>query len=60
MPVPLFIIKLDCMPHDQLRLLDAWKAWEIPLEKQREWAIQLFGSQYVQEIEDLFSKQKEN
>ncbi len=53
MPVPLFTIKLDCMPYDQLRLLDAWEAWEIPWEQQREWVIQLFGNEYGHEKPDL-------
>ncbi len=57
MPVPLFTIKLDCMPYDQLRLLDAWEAWEIPLEQQREWVIQLFGNQYVHDMEEFLSNQ---
>lgn len=57
MPVPLFTIKLDCMPYDQLRLLDAWEAWEIPLEQQREWVIQLFGNQYVNDMEEFLSNQ---
>jgi len=65
MPVPLFTIKLDCMPYDQLRLLDAWEAWEIPLEQQRDWVIQLFGNQYVHDMEEFLtnqstSPQKEN
>lgn len=65
MPVPLFTIKLDCMPYDQLRLLDAWEAWGVPLEKQREWVIQLFGNQYIHDMEDFLSTpslppQKEN
>jgi len=57
MPVPLFTIKLDCMPYDQLRLLDAWEAWEVPLEQQREWVIQLFGNQYVHDMEEFLSNQ---
>ncbi len=36
-------VKHDCSPHDQLRLLDAWEAWEIPLEQQWAWGDQLFG-----------------
>jgi hypothetical protein len=57
MPVPLFTIKLDCMPYDQLRLLDAWEAWDVPLEQQREWVIQLFGNQYVHDMEEFLSNQ---
>lgn len=57
MPIPLFTIKLDCMPYDQLRLLDAWEAWEVPLEQQREWVIQLFGNQYVHDMEEFLSNQ---
>ena len=36
-------VKHDCAPHDQLRLLEAWEAWEVPLEQQ--WALndQLLG-----------------
>ncbi len=45
------------MPYDQLRLLDAWEAWEVPLERQREWVIQLFGNQYVHDMEEFLSNQ---
>ncbi len=41
--VPMLTVKSDCSPHDQLRLLDAWEAWEIPLEQQWAWSDQLFG-----------------
>ena len=41
--VPMLTVKSDCAPHDQLRLLDAWEAWEIPLEQQWAWSVQLFG-----------------
>ena len=40
---PILTVKSDCSPHDQLRLLDAWEAWEIPLEQQWAWNDQLFG-----------------
>ncbi len=41
--VPMLTVKSDCSPHDQLRLLDAWEAWGIPLEQQWAWSDQLFG-----------------
>ncbi len=41
--IPMLTIKSDCSPHDQLRLLEAWEAWEIPLEQQLAWNDQLFG-----------------
>ncbi len=41
--IPMLTVKSDCSPHDQLRLLDAWEAWEIPLEQQWAWSEQLFG-----------------
>ncbi len=40
---PILMVKSDCSPHDQLRLLEAWEAWEIPLEQQWAWSEQLFG-----------------
>ena len=40
---PMLLVKSDCSPHDQLRLLTAWEAWEIPLEQQWAWNEQLFG-----------------
>jgi len=43
-------VKHDCSPHDQLRLLDAWEAWEIPLDQQWAWNEQLFG---MDELTDL-------
>ncbi|MCH8041580.1 MAG: hypothetical protein IH977_14745 [Nitrospinae bacterium] len=47
---PMLLVKSDCSPHDQLRLLDAWEAWGIPLEQQWAWSDQLFG---VDELTDL-------
>ena len=47
---PMLLVKSDCSPHDQLRLLTAWEAWEIPLEQQWAWSEQLFG---VDELTDL-------
>ena len=46
----MLLVKSDCSPHDQLRLLDAWEAWGIPLEQQWAWSDQLFG---VDELTDL-------
>jgi len=40
---PMFMVKSDCSPDDQLRLLTAWEAWEIPLEQQWAWSDELFG-----------------
>ncbi len=40
---PMLLVKSDCSPDDQLRLLTAWEAWEIPLEQQLAWNDQLFG-----------------
>ncbi len=47
---PILMVKSDCSPHDQLRLLEAWEAWEIPLEQQWAWSEQLFGGD---ELTDL-------
>ncbi len=41
--IPMLTVKHDCAPHDQLRLLEAWEAWEIPLEQQWAWSDELFG-----------------
>jgi len=41
--IPMLTVKSDCSPHDQLRLLTAWEAWEIPLEQQWAWSDELFG-----------------
>ena len=41
--IPMLTVKSDCSPHDQLRLLDAWEAWEVPLEQQLAWNDQLLG-----------------
>ncbi len=43
-------VKHDCSPHDQLRLLDALEAWEIPLEQQLAWNDQLL---WVDVLTDL-------
>ncbi len=43
-------VKHDCPPDQQQRLLDAWEAWEIPLEQQWAWGDQLFG---MDELTDL-------
>jgi len=48
--IPMLTTKFDCSPHDQLRLLEAWEAWGIPLEQQWAWSEQLFG---VDELTDL-------
>ncbi|MEE8126364.1 MAG: hypothetical protein V3T42_11160, partial [Nitrospirales bacterium] len=40
---PMVMVKSDCSPDDQLRLLTAWEAWEIPLEQQWAWSDELFG-----------------
>jgi len=39
----MLLVKSDCSPHDQLRLLDAWEAWGVPLDQQWAWSEQLFG-----------------
>ncbi len=41
--IPMLTVKHDCAPHDQLRLLDAWEAWRVPLDQQWAWNEQLFG-----------------
>jgi len=41
------------MPYDQLRLLDAWEAWDIPITQQREWITQLWGTQDGGDLLDL-------
>ncbi len=48
--IPMLTVKHDCAPHDQLRLLDAWEAWGIPLDQQWAWNEQLFG---LDELTDL-------
>ena len=47
---PMFLVKSDCPPDQQKRLLDAWEAWEISLEQQLAWSDQLFGAD---ELTDL-------
>ncbi len=48
--VPMLTVKHDCAPHDQLRLLDAWEPWGVPLDQQWAWNEQLFG---LDELTDL-------
>ncbi len=48
--IPMLTVKHDCSPHDQLRLLDAWEAWGVPLDQQWAWNEQLFG---LDELTDL-------
>ncbi len=48
--IPMLTVKSDCSPHDQLRLLDAWEAWGVPLDQQWAWSDQLFG---MDELTDL-------
>lgn len=43
MGISMLTVKPNLTPHDQLRLLEAWEAWEIPIEQQQAWRIQLFG-----------------
>ncbi len=57
MPVPFLTVKMDCMPYDQLRLLDAWEAWGIPLDQQWEWIRQLFGPACMNDMEDVLTGQ---
>ncbi len=47
---PMLLVKSDCPPDQQQRLLDAWEAWGIPLAQQWAWSEQLFG---VDELTDL-------
>ena len=41
--IPMLTVKVDCSPHDQLRLLEAWEAWGISLDQQLAWNDQLLG-----------------
>jgi len=43
MGISMLTVKPNLTPHDQLRLLEAWEAWKIPMEQQQAWCIQLFG-----------------
>ena len=47
---PMFLVKSDCPPDQQKRLLDAWEAWEIPPEQQWAWSAQLFGTHKLTDI----------
>ena len=51
----MFTVKPDLTPHDQLRLLEAWDAWDIPRDQQRDWQIQqapnqTFGVQFTPKV----------
>ncbi len=48
--IPMLTVKHDCSPDQQQRLLEAWEAWEIPLDQQWTWSEQLFGAD---ELTDL-------
>ena len=43
MGISMFTVKPNLTPHDQLRLLEAWEAWGVPIEQQQAWRIQIFG-----------------
>ena len=51
----MFTVKPDLTPHDQLRLLEAWDAWGIPRDQQRDWQIQLFGPDFHSHLSDYMS-----
>lgn len=55
MPIPLYLIKTDCPPHDQLRLLDAWEDWGIPREQQWRWVVQVFGTEHVNDLTEYLT-----
>ncbi len=52
MSVSMFKVKPDLTPHDQLRLLEAWDAWGISRDQQRDWQIQLFGPDFHSHLSD--------
>jgi len=52
MSVSMFTVKPDLTPHDQLRLLEAWDAWGIARDQQRDWQIQLFGPDFHSHLSD--------
>ena len=52
--IPMFTIKLDTMPYDKLRMMEAWGHWNIPNWQQRRWIGQLWGSVALRELEAFF------
>jgi len=55
MSVSMFTVKPDLTPHDQLRLLEAWDAWGVPRDQQRDWQVQLFGPDFYSHLSDYFT-----
>ena len=53
MPVPFLTVKTDCMPYDQLRFLDAWEEWGVPLDQQWEWIRMIWGHDMYCEIKEI-------
>ena len=43
MGISMLTVKPNLTPHDQLRLLEAWEAWGVPIEQQQAWRVQIFG-----------------
>ncbi len=55
MPIPLYLVKTDCPPHDQLRLLDAWEDWGVSREQQWQWVAEIFGVDHVNDLADYLT-----
>ena len=55
--IPMLTVKFDCFPHDQLRLLEAWEAWGVPLDQQWAWSEQLFGADELTDLSQYLASE---